>query len=1105
MRANDRFSVISSELEELLLEWEDRAARGEPVEAEQLCAGTPELVDELKRLFELLNTCDKIIGPASPVSVKPQVAPVPERLGYYEVRGLLGSGGGGVVYKAWDPFLKCHVAIKCVSALEPLGQSECEAMVARFHKEAEFLGKLDHPNIVPVRSAFPYNRQLYLVMGFMPGGSLCAHVERLSKGDPRQVALLMEKVARAVHHAHLNGIFHRDLKPGNVLIDGGGEPRVADFGLAKLLQETIEDAPKPHAVKAENPADTAIDIAVVTRPGYQPGTPPYMAPEQYDESLGKVGAATDIWALGVILYELLTGQRPFSGADLRELRSRICHADPVTSSIARYRKTRGLERVVRRCLEKDPARRYPSALALANDLAGSRQGRVSRWANRHRRLVMAGCCGLVLAAFLGVSWLGYHQYLANSQAGALHQRESAWNARAKGVDLCQRGEIGSGLLWLAEAFRLAPPTEVDLKELLRLDLGAWSGRSLLLSAVLEHPAKVAAVEFAPDGRTVATVADDKRVRVWNADTGSLLAAPLEHPAAVLKVRFATDGQTLRTACLDGKFRDWSLVDGSLLRTMDSQWQQRARPGGVSQGRGEILWEFEFGKPPPKPLAMGGAALRTLVVSPNLQQTLSFGAGIAQLRNVGDADVVAMPFESKGRISDACLSPTGDTVATAGVDGYVRFWGIQDKKEQRESLKHPGPVNRLSFSTDGLHLASGDAKAVRLWGLGPRLPLLGTWRQGDVTHLTFAGDGSRLASGSGNTTVRLWRLPKFATRSLQHPLADQKTGAVQDGAIRMKGGFAGIVAAVFHPDRQRVLVGGVDDAVRLTDAEGGAGLRVLSRDKDVAQRLVCDSSHHILMIGGRDGTVRRWDLAANREIGSHLPHNYPIGGIAFSPDGSHIATGTLAKDWLRIWDAAQSQLLNEFGPFNGVFGLCYSQGGDALLLCGIESAFLCDPVSGQARELPHGCTVFTAAFHPRDNSLVTGAQDGKIRWWNANEREPYATLQAHQDRVSSFAFSPDCKLIASVGMDRKLNFWHATTRLPVGPPVALSDEAKCVIFSPDGQTAVVGCCDGSLHFVPVPQPLITGAQSPIHWVQTVLGVELDAAGSERALEPEAMSR
>jgi len=222
------------------------------------------------------------------------------------------------------------------------------------------LARLDHPHIVPVYHAGVWGERPYIVMARIGGGSLADHREEFAERKPPEVAAFMEKVARAVHAAHQKGILHRDLKPGNVLLDGKGEPRVADFGLAKLW---LADQPTEYSTgEAETPQTE------LTAAGVEPGTPPYMAPEQLDPELGCVGPATDVWSMGVMLFELLTGKRPFAGETRRELVRNVCQMPAPSCRKSNRRVPLWLDAVVARCLEKDPANRYGSAAELASAL-----------------------------------------------------------------------------------------------------------------------------------------------------------------------------------------------------------------------------------------------------------------------------------------------------------------------------------------------------------------------------------------------------------------------------------------------------------------------------------------------------------------------------------------------------------------------------------------------------------------------------------------------------------------------------------------------------------------------------------------------------------------
>jgi hypothetical protein len=318
--------------------------------------------------------------PATPRLPKPATGTV----GNYELIEEVDRGGMGIIYKARDRHLGRIVALKMMK----LDAGPDSAQARRFDREVRSAAKLFHPNIVPVFEVGEHEGRPYYTMAFMAAGSLAKHRAQY-EGDPQSAALVMEKIARALHHAHENGIYHRDLKPANVLIDDRGEPMVSDFGLAKAREADLE----------------------LTQTGMHLGTPPYMSPEQIAGKSQLIGAGADIWAMGIMLYELLAGKRPFVGQDSEELKNHILQTDPPSVRAAKPKLDRTLEAIVRKALEKDLRRRYVSAADLADDLAAWREGRqtkvrpeglrskTSRMMRRHPRAVtLAGV--LAVAALL---------------------------------------------------------------------------------------------------------------------------------------------------------------------------------------------------------------------------------------------------------------------------------------------------------------------------------------------------------------------------------------------------------------------------------------------------------------------------------------------------------------------------------------------------------------------------------------------------------------------------------------------------------------------------------------------------------------------------------
>jgi len=294
--------------------------------------------------------------PDTPLPVSPeeeQLAPPANRqggipFGNYVLIEELAQGGMGVVYRAYDTVLRRTVALKRLLA----GLFARPEEVERFHREARAVAGLEHEHIITIYEVGQHEGHHYFTMPFATGGSLARQPQPLEAEGPAAVVALVEKVARAVHHAHEHGILHRDLKPGNILLDDRGEPLVTDFGLAKFLADDVE----------------------LTRTGERPGTPAYMAPEQFAGGPGAVTERSDVWALGVLLYELLTQQRPFEGSSREELTRRVLDTEPPRPRALRPELDRGLEKIVLNCLAKAPEQRYQTAAALADDLRRWRQG-----------------------------------------------------------------------------------------------------------------------------------------------------------------------------------------------------------------------------------------------------------------------------------------------------------------------------------------------------------------------------------------------------------------------------------------------------------------------------------------------------------------------------------------------------------------------------------------------------------------------------------------------------------------------------------------------------------------------------------------------------------
>jgi serine/threonine protein kinase len=391
-------------------------ANGEPseVDAVKPVMGEPALPSEAQTVFpppSLAKNAAAELDTVDPRSAS--LSPMADeavRIGGYEVLGELGRGGMGVVFKARQVELNRVVALKMILA----GGLAGEDQRARFRTEAEAVARLRHPGIVQIYEIGEHDGLPYFSLEFCPGGSLASKLEGTPL-PPKQAAERVEALARAMHAAHQAGIVHRDLKPANVLLTEDGQLKITDFGLARKLDQTGQ-----------------------TATGAIMGTPSYMAPEQAGGRSKEVGPAADVYALGAILYELLTGRPPFKAATAMDTIIQVVEQEPVAVRVLQPGVPRDLETICRKCLQKEPTKRYVSARALEEDLRRYLEGRpiVARpvgkaersWRWCRRNPVVAGLSAAVaVALMMGTAVATY--YAVQARAGEKLIRRQLYTAK----------------------------------------------------------------------------------------------------------------------------------------------------------------------------------------------------------------------------------------------------------------------------------------------------------------------------------------------------------------------------------------------------------------------------------------------------------------------------------------------------------------------------------------------------------------------------------------------------------------------------------------------------------------------------------------------------
>ncbi len=995
-------------------------------------------MNERENNKETNDTTDSV--PASTSNPQDKII-IGKYIGGFHVKRIIAAGGMGVVYEATQTNPRRTIALKIMKR----GITSRSAL-RRFQHESQILARLRHPGIAAIYQAGIHKDEIpgygkveepYFAMEYIPNAKSVVEYANAKKLSIRDRIELFAKVCEAIHHGHQKGIIHRDLKPSNILIDSSGHPKVIDFGVAR---------------------STDSDMAVTTLQtdvGMLIGTLQYMSPEQCDADPYDLDTRSDVYSLGVILYELLCNQLPYdvSRATVYEAARVIREESPPKPSTINKVLRGDVETILLKSQEKDRKRRYQSAAELAQDIKRylnnepiiahppSLAYQIRMFARRNRTVftALAGVSVILILAMV-ISFVfaiqaeiarnsEQEQRIAaeNAERDAEKARDTAEEEKQKALTAFENLQKSNYIanIRLAEHYIQSNYTSMAEVFLDKCDKGLrnWEWHYLnfiadtSIQTLVGHSHGVSSVVTSPDGKRIISGGRDQTVKIWDAESGQELRTLKGHENWVVSVAISPDGQRIISGSWDETVKIWDAESGEELRTL------RGHEGQVN----------------------------SVAISPDGQRVISGGDDMTiRIWDAESGEVVRTLRGHEDKVFSVAIRPDGQRIISGSQDQTIKIWDAESGEEVRTLRGHKSWVMTVAISPDGERIVSGDGDncTIKIWDAesGEEVRTL-RGHKSWVLSVTFSPDGQRIVS-SGDDTVKIWDAELDKERRI------------------LKGHKSGVTSVAFSPDGKRIISGALDKTIKIWDTESGKELRILSGHESRVYSVAISPDGQRIISGDQDKTIKIWDAESGKELRTLTGHKGRVDSLTFSPDGQRIISAALANS-IKIWDTESGKELRTFG--DAILSVAVSSDGQRIISGsggggGGYTIKIWDAESGEElRSLRgHGGQVNSVALSPDGKRIYSGSWDRTIKIWDAESGEELRSLRGHGGSISSIVISPDGKrIISASSWDKTLRLWDAESGQELMSLCQCEHAENSVAISPDGNTIIAGHSDGSI--------------------------------------------